>query len=536
MALAIQLSPQNGSNCAYLSHKIYCYGGSTGAGDSSSDNDVLMALDINSNNKEATPYQNLNSQWQPIPMTTTTISLGKRSAPHVASLLDGKRLMIYGGYNNNATSKLSNQAVLYNAESNHWESLPNFNDAANGGDRQIYNGTAVSVPHLNAIGFYGGYEEHVQIESGYTLSTGAKLSNLTFTNVDGISNSYVGFYYFTLFDLNLNTWTTPQQYNPPLTHHTALTSTYHPDSKRIIYMGGAYYDPTGSRLFTNLLNRSMIFDTTNGQWIKQDLLGATVPRPRTMHTATLLPDGNTILLYGGTGNGINATADYCYTLDVPTMTWTRQSLIAPLGTSSGPRFQHSAVLVENAVFILFGIDKDANPTFDLLVLDVRNVGAIQFSSKYPLDASGSSNSNSNGSSSHDGTGAGGGKDKSGLSSGATIGIAVGCSIVGVLLVAVCIFVMRRARQQRRHTTARQHGDDTYGPSSLSNHHDVSTATKQQEHEMMQVDWDKIEKIDPPHQFIVKSTSSNDVTKPSVDSNLNMTLPDVVVPVEKPDGK
>lgn len=44
-----------------------------------------------------------------------------------------------------------------------------------------------------------------------------------------------------------------------------------------------------------------------------------------------------------------ATADYCYTLDVPTMTWTRQSLIAPLGTSSGPRFQHSGTLYTSEI-------------------------------------------------------------------------------------------------------------------------------------------------------------------------------------------
>lgn len=39
-----------------------------------------------------------------------------------------------------------------------------------------------------------------------------------------------------------------------------------------------------------------------------------------------------------------ATTDYCYTLYIPSMTWTRQSLIVPLGTSSGPRYQHSGKL------------------------------------------------------------------------------------------------------------------------------------------------------------------------------------------------
>ncbi|KAL9553101.1 hypothetical protein MBANPS3_003444 [Mucor bainieri] len=103
-------------------------------------------------------------------------------------------------------------------------------------------------------------------------------------------------------------------------------------------------------------------------------------------------------------------------------------------------------------------------------------------------------------------------------------------------------ITRRRQQQQAHNIARQQHDDTFGlssSSSSSNHHDVGTTTKEQpeKHEMMEVDWDKIEKIDSPHQSIVKSTNnSNDVTKPSVDnSNLTMTSPNVVMPVEKPDS-
>lgn len=47
--------------------------------------------------------------------------------------------------------------------------------------------------------------------------------------------------------------------------------------------------------------------------------------------------------------------------------------------------------------------------------------------------------------------------------------------------------------------------------------------------MMEVDWDKIEKIDPPHQLL-----SHDVTKPSINNNL-INPPDVSLPLEKPDG-
>jgi hypothetical protein len=78
-----------------------------------------------------------------------------------------------------------------------------------------------------------------------------------------------------------------------------------------------------------------------------------------------------------------------------------------------------AVLVnQTSLFILFGLDKDANPTNDLLVLDVRDVNNISFASTFPFDntiaTSGNGTANTSNSS-------GGGS----LSTGAIAGIAVG---------------------------------------------------------------------------------------------------------------
>lgn len=120
------------TDCALLSNKIYCYGGSV-MGDISN-NDALIVLDM-AKNKDTTSYQSLNSQWDSIPIA---MNFGKRSVPQVASMPDGKRLLIYGGYNSDATTKLSSQTIAYNTETDVWESLPSFNDAGNGGDRQMY--------------------------------------------------------------------------------------------------------------------------------------------------------------------------------------------------------------------------------------------------------------------------------------------------------------------------------------------------------------------------------------------------------------
>jgi hypothetical protein len=83
------------------------------------------------------------------------------------------------------------------------------------------------------------------------------------------------------------------------------------------------------------------------------------------------------------------------------------------------------------------------------------------------------------------------------------------------------FIIRRKKGENQQITAHQQNNE----GSSLNHNDVTAAKEP----MMEVDWDKIEKIDPPHEFL-----SYDVIKPS---NIDNTIfsPDVSLPVEKPDG-
>lgn len=91
-------------------------------------------------------------------------------------LPDGKRLLIQGGYNYESTP-LTDQSIIYNAETNAWEKFSNYYDANNGGRSTNvvnyelfleilliiscirYYGTGIYIPNLNGIGFYGGYQE-----------------------------------------------------------------------------------------------------------------------------------------------------------------------------------------------------------------------------------------------------------------------------------------------------------------------------------------------------------------------------------------
>ncbi|GAA5798701.1 hypothetical protein HPULCUR_004106 [Helicostylum pulchrum] len=93
------------------------------------------------------------------------------------------------------------------------------------------------------------------------------------------------------------------------------------------------------------------------------------------------------------------------------------------------------------LFILFGLNKDATRTNELLILDVRNVDNLTFATTFPfdnvVDTTGNSTSGGttggNTSSENNSTS---GNHKAGLSTGAIAGIAVG----GVIAVGTSFFL------------------------------------------------------------------------------------------------
>ncbi|ORZ14802.1 hypothetical protein BCR42DRAFT_58491 [Absidia repens] len=176
------------------------------------------------------------------------------------------------------------------------------------------------------------------------------------------------------------------------------------------------------------------FDTITSTWGRDN---ATVSDPqqnivpRAFHSATLLPGSTKILIYGGSAyiaSQNTIPADYAYLYDYES----KQYNLLDLGSNgAGRRSGHCAVLYKHYIFFMFGFNDKLQLQNDVNVLDVSNV------TQPVWVMAGSSN---NGTMPPSG---------SGLSAGATAGIAVAAVIVGLGIAFAGVFIWCRRRKHDR---------------------------------------------------------------------------------------
>ncbi|KAG2202471.1 hypothetical protein INT47_013087 [Mucor saturninus] len=432
-ALAQVVQARHDSSCAFLSKKIYCYGGLTDADGTISDVSIVM-LDV-FNNSGSTADEMMN-RWVTVTTNTNGVDLNARDFPQIMQMPDDKTLLISGGWNN-AYTKLTSQTITYNSETNSWKNYANYTEAPYG-NRQICQASSVYVPNLG-VGFYGG------IETNFDNTWTYPGINVTAYEEDNLR--YIGYTNLTFLNIEdtSNPWSTyPVQTNVPTLFYMYQTSVFDAKSNRIFFFGGGYSNPTTYYYEDSSFASSVTFDLTKGAWGTQAMSGNS-PSPRSGHTTNLGesifgPNQRDVLLYGG------------------------ESLLN----------NDRAVAINNeTVFIVFGKDTANVPTLSVLMLDVSNPSNITLMEKYvdptavvvPPVANSTTTPIP--------------EKESKLSTGATAGIAVGASAAGILAIAAIVFCVLRKRKNEKK-------QQEINESEISKKENF-------EEPVMEVNWDEIDK-------------------------------------------
>ncbi|KAI9277438.1 hypothetical protein BY458DRAFT_554447 [Sporodiniella umbellata] len=346
----------------------------------------IYSLDIGQFHGLQTHY--LNNKWNLVE-AKNDFDPEKRRTPQFVPLPDGLSFLVIGGEYRGPGDQgfFTNQTILYNTSSHTWTSLPAYQETPPR-PRQIFFGTAVNLPSAtnDTVGLFGGNEDRVN-----TSVPVVSVTHQTVPFVRQSSTSPRGFDSMTVFNMTSKKWTyfSPQRDIPMDYYPSALTGTLNAQTGIIYYLGGNYYTSKSSYAFNLGLNQAHVFDTRRGQWGIAPLQASesgSIPSYRLYHTATLLPNSQILLLYGGSADGSLAVTDFMYTLNLTTNTWTERSdvNIPTYVAQNGARFGHSAVLVNTTLFILFGRDINGNPTPNLMAFDVANASSIDFRSVVPF--------------------------------------------------------------------------------------------------------------------------------------------------------
>ncbi|KAI8072985.1 hypothetical protein BC940DRAFT_126831 [Gongronella butleri] len=223
---------------------------------------------------------------------------------------------------------------------------------------------------------------------------------------------------------------------------------------KIIYLGGMQWNLTTDYFYigvdkpTQAIPMNYIFyqDLATGYFNTSsvNVFGnkPSSPTARYWHTATELP-GHKVFMYGGAFQGV-AVRDYAYILDTNTLLWSQvqfpqvndNSCSKPGAKCGGPRFGHSAILVNNELlYIMFGASEVKTLLNDTLILNTTSM--------MWLDSSVTTSVNNGEEISPISTPA-----SNGLSGGAIAGIAVGVVVgVGVIIGAAVFFALKKRKQR-----------------------------------------------------------------------------------------
>jgi hypothetical protein len=283
---------------------------------------------------------------------TTTGSLGTGRYDHTATLLLNGKVMVAGGYGTNGLPLAS--AELYDPATGTWTNtgtmstthyqhtatlLSNGQVLVAGGTGGYFSGAAAEL-YDQATGTWtsAGFESSQRYNHTATL-----LPNGQVLVAGGYGSGYfVGSYASTpsadIYDPVAGTWTATGSLGTGRYGHTA---TLLPNGK-VLVAGGTFAYYQGNRSYSWPLSSAELYDPATGTWTNTSAMTTT----RYHHTASLLPNGNT-LIAGGSGS---ATSEFYNSSNV---TVTATLLTRPVKLPGG-EFQFTFTNTPDVSFIVYG--------------------------------------------------------------------------------------------------------------------------------------------------------------------------------------
>ncbi|KAI8980964.1 hypothetical protein BDB01DRAFT_836321 [Pilobolus umbonatus] len=414
------------SYCSYLNQRIYCYSGLDNNKHTLTD---MAALYVHNTSRIST--STLSNLWETVNPNNQLGNEGRSDAQVVTSP-DRKIMYVQGGYDPESRPSF-NSFIAFNADTNSWIRYDDYQhyNIQNG---LIRYAASSYVPSINKIVYFGGL---TQINSTINVT----VDDTEIAAIPGSTEPYLpfGFNNLTAFDPNTRTWTTisnATNQNKDEFFYTIL-SVLVPKSNTNYYIGGSTISrANNSETFWLPFSEISSVRFPEYTWETHTCTG-NIPSRRDKHTLTLLPDEKTVLIYGGTYNYETAISDHCYLLNLEKKEWKDCGLMLPAGVV-GARWSHSAVLVENRLFILFGRPTQTSTLNDMIVLDVSNPDKIEHIAEYaygeiPIEPTPSVPDNKSG---------------GGLGTGAIVGIVVGILALLIIIFGVLFFIRKKKADKK----------------------------------------------------------------------------------------
>ncbi|KAI8996773.1 hypothetical protein BDB01DRAFT_892425 [Pilobolus umbonatus] len=334
--LNVAVISRSQSCCSYLADKIYCYG---------KFNAVDM-IALNVQNEESINVKTLNSNWEYMSATINHTG-GTVVEAQVFTSPDRSKMYIHGGYNESYGTMIVNPFTMFDAITNSWTILDPYEDL-------VENGTIV-------------YGNHSAMIEGYNISTMYSQGNLN---------------YFPFGFFNLTEWLgiTNATNQDTEYFYEGQEAIYHSGSDSVYFLGGIKHSRMNPEYFAVTYATISKLSVSDYNWSTLSCLG-TIPSVRFTQTFNLLPDGKTVLMLGGSHTGDDALEDSCYLLDLETVTWSVCNWNVPSSIVTA-RYKHSAVLVENNLFVIFGRETFDDLLDDVFIIDVSDTNNIKYAHEY----------------------------------------------------------------------------------------------------------------------------------------------------------